>query len=243
MDRVIVFEISSKMAHFRKFYTNSSSLSYFFPPKTTLAGMIAAFLGYQKDSYYELFDESAKIAVEIVNPLRKKIQVVNYLFVKSPSDLSGISGGTQIPLEFVLPVKFEEDVVYRIYFFHQNLEIYMDLKRTLEQEKYRYPLYMGLSELPAVARYIGEFEVNMFSSDKEVEIVSVIPSESISNVAKIMQKNKSIYKDRMPVEFTRERKLRKVKDYIFNPDGSTICTTLSTNYYLVKDLGKNIIPM
>lgn len=41
-----VFEVSGRMAMFRKPYTTTSSVSYPFPPPTALAGMIAAILGY-----------------------------------------------------------------------------------------------------------------------------------------------------------------------------------------------------
>jgi len=241
MDKVLVFEISSKMAHFRKFYTNSSSLSYFFPPKTVISGMIAGFLGYQRDTYYELFDEKAKISVEIINALRKKIQVVNYLFVKSVTDLRGFSGGTQIPLEFVLPVDFSKDVSYRIYFYHEVGEIYQALKETLENSRYRYPLYMGLSELPATAKYIGEFSTTQINTDSEIEISTVIPTDCVIDISKIMYKNQSVYKDKMPVEFTKERKLKKVKDYIFNPNGESISTKVSSTVYQVHHLNRNIV--
>lgn len=243
MDKVLVFEISSKMAHFRKFYTNSSSLSYFFPPKTVISGMIAGFLGYQRDTYYELFDEKAKISVEIVNALRKKIQVVNYLFVKSITDLRGFSGGTQVPLEFVLPADFSKEVSYRIYFYHELEEIYNELRSTLENSKYRYPLYMGLSELPATAKYIGEFSTTQVNTEETIEISSVIPADCVLGISKIMYKNQSVYKDKMPVEFTKERKLKKVKDYIFNPNGEPISTKVSNPIYQVNQLNKNIVLM
>lgn len=54
--KIIIFELWGKFAHFRKFYTNSSSLSYSVPPRTTIEGIIAAILGYERDSYYEKFN-------------------------------------------------------------------------------------------------------------------------------------------------------------------------------------------
>ena len=46
--RGVIFDIEGKFAHFRKIYTNSSSLSYLVPPRTTVQGIIAAMLGYER---------------------------------------------------------------------------------------------------------------------------------------------------------------------------------------------------
>jgi len=53
--KLLIFDWKGRMGHFRKLDTNSSSLTYSFPSRTTIAGMIAGVLGYEKDSYYELF--------------------------------------------------------------------------------------------------------------------------------------------------------------------------------------------
>ena len=63
--RGVIFDIESKYAHFRKVYTNSSSLTYSVPPRTTLEGIIAAILGYERDTYYKMLDSSSvNIAVK-----------------------------------------------------------------------------------------------------------------------------------------------------------------------------------
>ena len=48
--KIIVFDIKGKFAHFRKFYTNSSSLTYGIPPRTAICGILAAILGLERDS-------------------------------------------------------------------------------------------------------------------------------------------------------------------------------------------------
>jgi CRISPR-associated protein Cas5h len=76
---IIIFEISGKFAHFRKFYTNSSSLSYSVPSRTTVEGIIAAILGLERDTYYEKLSlDNCKIAIEKVNKTRKINQSLNY---------------------------------------------------------------------------------------------------------------------------------------------------------------------
>jgi CRISPR-associated protein, Cas5h family len=58
------------MAHFRKVYSNSTSLSYYFPPRTTVLGIVAAALGLPRDSYYDKLNQ-LNVGVSAVTPLRK----------------------------------------------------------------------------------------------------------------------------------------------------------------------------
>lgn len=63
--KFLVFDLKGKFAHFRKFYTNSSSLSYLVPPRTVIEGMVAAILGFERDSYYDMFSaENLLVAVQ-----------------------------------------------------------------------------------------------------------------------------------------------------------------------------------
>ena len=81
---VIAFDIKGKMAHFRKYYSNSSCLSYFIPPRTTIIGIIAGLLGRPRDEYYEEFSlEQCNIGIAVLSSLKKIIYKVNYLHVES----------------------------------------------------------------------------------------------------------------------------------------------------------------
>ena len=51
---VLCFKISGKLAHFRKYYANNTAFSFTIPPRTTLMGIVAAAMGLERDSYYEL---------------------------------------------------------------------------------------------------------------------------------------------------------------------------------------------
>ncbi len=77
---LVIFDLTGAFAMFRKFYTNSSSLSYPFPPRTTIAGLIAGLLGYERDSYSEdLGPEQCDIAVSVRVPVRRVMQTVKRL--------------------------------------------------------------------------------------------------------------------------------------------------------------------
>jgi len=233
MNKLIAFDVYSFMAHFRKFYTNSSSLSYYFPPKTVVAGMIAGILGFKRDTYYEIFDEKAKIAVEIRTPLRKKIQTLNYLSVKEPKHTTGIDRNTQVPVEFVMP-KFDfKMVIYRIYFAHEDKNLYDNLKQQLKQNKYKYPPYMGITELPAVTRYIGEFEFQEFVSHEKFEISTPVRVETVHGIKELFnfKGNTNIHKDKMPESFKAGRFLKQTANYLFRPDAKPMVLTLTSNLY------------
>src|SRR5699024_8934235 len=124
--RIVIFELSGKFAHFRKFYTNSSSLSYSVPPRTTAEGIIAAILGYDRDSYYDLLNvDNLGIAVEKMNRTRKIMQSLNYIRATSPGDIISPKDHTQIPFELLTG---DENVRYRFYVTHKEQTILEEIK-------------------------------------------------------------------------------------------------------------------
>lgn len=238
--KVLVFDLIGKVAHFRKFYTNSSSLSYYFPPRTTLAGIIAAMLGFQRDSYYEDFDENAFISVEIKTPLRKKTNVVNYLFVTSPSEVTGKRGGTQVPLEFVLPVRGFDNLIYRVFFHHENDRIYQSLRSVLQAGSYKFPIYLGITEMPAHYIFVGEYEVEKIENNTE-EVTSVLRTDYLCDGSKLLSAE-NLFIDRAPATFESGRRLKRASDYLFRPDGRSIKATVK-ELFKVRGLDSNIVPM
>lgn len=106
-EKVLVFDIKGPMAHFRKYYTNSSSLSYLFPPRTVVVGLIAGLLGLPSerhtnekgDIYYEKFDgKSCLVAISLRSKVRRIMQTVNYSFTKTDGKKIDFSKHSQIPL-------------------------------------------------------------------------------------------------------------------------------------------------
>ncbi len=154
--QVIVFDLIGKMAHFRQYYTNSSSLSSFFPSRTTLAGMVAGMMGMHRDSYYPIFsEEKARFALSVKSPLRKKIYTVNYVWAENPKQLNLSKGQhTQVPLEIVLPSEYRDLIVYRVFLAHQDQEFFRRLSEIIMEHKIHFPPYLGLSEFPTSLRPI-----------------------------------------------------------------------------------------
>ncbi len=249
--KALVFDLKGPLAHFRTFYTNSSSVSYSFPPRTVLIGIIASILGYERDTYYEVLSpDNCKLSVSLITPVRKFIQTVNYIRTKPDEDGFGSFKKTiqtylersiityQVGIEFVVPVNGE--IRYRVYFTSGDSELYAKLKNFLEKGKTYYPIYLGLTELLAEFEYMGEFPVSKPLENKGVK--SVIPEEYFDFID--FSRPLSFLLEKMPYHFSLEgnfRKLSKVKKFIYERNCKEI---ILTDYKSVVSInGENVIWM
>jgi len=153
---ILIFDLSGKMAHFRKYYTNSSSLTYYFPPRTVIIGLIAGLIGKERDSYYEIFSkDKAYVGISVKSNIKKIIQTVNYIWAEKLSDLNLSKGQhTQIPLEIITPQNFDDSIKYRIYFYHKENEIYERIIDAVKNKKIVYPPYLGIAEFAANIEFL-----------------------------------------------------------------------------------------
>jgi len=231
MERLLVFDLVGPMAHFRKFYTNSSSLSYHLPPRTALAGIIAALRGYEKDQYYEeLSLGRARIGVALKTPVRTLSQTVNYLYTKEEG-WDGSKGHTQIPVELVLPRPPERLLRYRVYFAHREGTLLEELHRQLQAEryKYKYPLYLGLTECPAGVESPRIYEANelriLRDPKSPLPIETAVPLPRLAGDVKL-QEGLRIYKDRMPLDFYADRRLKTVDEVLWEAEGRPLSLSI-----------------
>ncbi len=221
---LLVFDLVGPMAHFRKFYTNSSSLSYPLPPRTVLMGLIAALLGYERDTYYEeLGLERARIGVALRTPVRTVIQVVNYLFTKNEG-WDGSQGHTQIPLELILPKPPERRVGYRVYFLHADPELPQELYKQLEAGEYGYPPYLGLTECPARVehpRLYGPEELEWVHDPVEaLPLGTAVPLSRLVELPPLERlAGCRLLKDRMPLDFHPDRRLESIAEVLWEAEG------------------------
>jgi CRISPR-associated protein Cas5h len=242
-EKLLIFDLKGPMAHFRKYYTNSSSLSYLFPPRTVVVGLIAGLLGFPSERYtkeknaiyYEKFDEKGcLVSISLRSKVRRIMQTVNYIRTKSLSEVDGSAGGTQIPIEILLPETISSEIMYRIYFYHTNNEIYNKLKKRLEEQKFIFPPYMGITEFLASIDYIDEGQVSK-NPQKEVELNSVC---KLKEVELDFNGNEFQYiTEKMPTGFLNDRTPRKPEEYLLEIKGKVIrvkfkdnATCYSVNY-------------
>ena len=178
---IVVFRCRGRYGHFRKPYSNVSSLSYPFPPRTAIAGLLGAILGIRKEGVAETFNnDNVRIAVEVDAGVKTITHVtnfrqdgsgdVNYSIKrpksdwkpKPPKNVPARNVSTQIPMELL------RDPSYLIYV---NLNSGMDeLTSRIKTGRYVYTPCMGLSEFLVEVEYVsvgvaeplepGEFDVS-----------------------------------------------------------------------------------
>lgn len=230
-ERVLIFDIKGPMAHFRKYYTNSSSLSYLVPPKTVVSGLIAGLLGLpserhtndKEEIYYEKFNnDKCFIAVSMRTRVRRLMQTINYSFTKTDGKKILFNKPTQIPLEILIPEDSDE-IKYRIYFYHEDKGIYGELKERLNDQRFVYPPYMGLTEFLASIDYIDEAIVSK-SPEKKTELNSVSKLKEVE--LGFSDDNLQYITEKMPTGFLNDRTPKKPEEYVLEVKGYIMKVTL-----------------
>jgi CRISPR-associated protein Cas5h len=242
--RVLVFDLIGKMAHYRKYYTNSSSLSYFFPPRTTIMGLIAGILGFERDSYYEIFSPRySNIGISIKSSLRKIVQVVNYVLADNLNQINS-SMRTQIPLEIVIPEDWNSSIRYRIYFTHSDKDTFEIIADTILSKDLKFPPYLGISEFIGEIEPLGIFEAQEVEFNGSVEIDSVLSLDFIGDKNISLEPSiGAIYvKEKMPYSFGKGRIIDdSPREFIGEIKGKRIRIRGEGIYYLIN--GEKILFM
>jgi len=222
---MLIFDIKAKFASFKKFYTNSSSMTYIFPPRTTLEGIIGAIIGYDFDSYYEKFNfKNTLIATSLESIIRTYISNLNYIkiidnsYIKNIIDDKGYNY-TQIPFEFLLPENFSENIIYRIYFFSKDKNLMEILKEKVIKNNPVYPVSLGNANMLASLNYIANGKISKIKTEGPIEINSPAPIEYIKGISS--DNNLYLQKDIFPVSFDTSR-YPKTMAYVFNNEGKKI---------------------
>jgi CRISPR-associated protein Cas5h len=240
--KLLVFDIYAPYAHFRVPYTTSSPLTYPFPPKTSIYGMISALIGLNKNKYLEYFqNNSCKVAIGIQNPIKKTAITENFIDVKKVDRKKfyaripyGKSSRTQIRLELI------QDPCYRVFFYHKDEYLYNEVKRHLENHKSVYTLSMGLSELLANYTYMGEYEIENKINPDFVKISSIIPMENlVINNLKLIESEKKFLKVHTTTEFATDRTILKSADFLLECTGKSIGLK-DYQYQHVKDMKESL---
>jgi len=235
--KIIVFDVYGKFAHFRKFYTNSSSLTYSVPPRTTIEGMIAGILGYERDSYYDvLAADRLNIAVKKMGPTRKIMQSLNYIKADSPGKLNYPTEHTQIPFEILTG---DKNVRYRIYLHHIEEKLHHKIKERIINNRPVFPLYFGCAPFSCYMEFVGEYEGEWSSSSEYTAITTVIDTSKISKI-NIQNIEGAFMKERMARDFGNNRTIKEVCSYIYEQDGKSLDVIVDGEYCSISN-GENIL--
>lgn len=188
-ERCLSFELRGPFAHFRRIEGNVVKQTYRIIPRTTAAGLVAAVLGLDRDSYYEIFGpDCSRIAIE---PLRELRSIDMPQLALSTNDATMESHGSTRTVKVRLPNPEADrqqhnyevlvDPAYRIDLWLDNDAVYTDFREYLEQSRSHYTPSLGLSEHLAAVEYLGEFTPEP-ASDDELVVDSAIPNATDSIV-------------------------------------------------------------
>lgn len=237
---MLIFDVMGAMAHFRKFYTNSSSLSYPFPPRTTLAGIIGAILGFERDSYHELLGpKHARLAVSVRTPTRSFMQTVNPVLAKSLRDINGSAGHTQVPTELVVSSVVGQPLRYRIYFWHDDTAVMDELERRIRHCSPAYPPALGTASMLASMQWVKRLQaehIQLVGAQEVVTVVTPWPAEKLVWLSP-PRRNRTgelqIVQELMPYTFEKGRTNGKTLRYLFEKQGRPVPVRLNIPVYIV----------
>ncbi|GAB6078500.1 type I-B CRISPR-associated protein Cas5b [Hydrogenobaculum acidophilum] len=235
--RVLVFRLFGDFAHFRKFYTTSSPLSFSFPPIPTVRGIIGAIMGYDKNEYLEK-TRHLKIGVGIVNPIKKVRMGLNIIFTKGgsggfdPTLISHRKGDVNKTLRTQIKSEFVKDTCYKVY-IGANDEFLENLENILSHHQTYYSVSLGLSELLGDFSFEGVYKAEAVEENDATIVHSVIPAGIIKSLD--VEKIRHLAKERIPIYMLPNRKVQRYEDVVFDVYGNPIYGKFSEVLRLEND--------
>lgn len=239
-DKFLIFDIWGDYAHFKKYYTTSSPLTFSIPPRTVLIGLISAIIGLDKEEYLQsMTKEKAEIAVRILNPIKKFRITQNLINTKDgywiPVRRGRHEPRTQIRFEFLKEPKF------RVYCSHNDAEIYSELKRNLRNHKTVYTPYLGISELIGDFAFVEESTIiEKLNGEGFTEICTAVPLDTITE-PQLLRPGWKYFKERVPTEMLPGRIVTEYREVLYEIQGKPIKAKAKNALRL--DNGDVIIPL
>lgn len=234
--RVLSLTIRADWGHFRRVDRTVTKQTYRIPPRTTIAGLLAAICGVHRDGYYDVFTQDASaIAIEPLEEHRT-LTVPSLGLGTNPNETMETAGGTgQKSVKVRYPDSTDNRQIhsyevlvnpaYRIGVAVEDEEFYTALKTHLEAGTSYYPPSMGLSEYLASVEYHGEFEPASVEFGDTVSVESVVP-EAVDDVVPSADSTHRV--ERMPGFMEAHdggRRTTEFTDYAFADSGPIVVDT------------------
>ncbi|MDL5360926.1 type I-B CRISPR-associated protein Cas5b [Halalkalicoccus sp. NIPERK01] len=223
------FEIRGPWAHFRRVEGNIVKQTYRIPPRTTVAGIVAAMLGLERDGYYDAFGPgSSRVAIEPVGELRTMNVPQNTLSTANEHLKTVPSRGhTRIsmpdPTELRQQHNYEliVDPAYRIDLQLADDDLFERFRDRLESGTSYYPPSLGLSEHLAEVEFLGSFDVQEHDPETvRVDSAVVNATDSIE-----VEPEKRVRVERAPGYMAADEGGRTTTDFLsvgYSPAGESL---------------------
>lgn len=236
MEKCLIFNLWGDYAHFRSIYTTSSPLTYPFPPKPAIIGIISSMIGLDKSNYLDLFYKGEfLIALSIVNPVKKIRMTENYCDVKrwSPQKrYKNIIDGKITDMELThtqIRIEFLKDPKFTVYFYHKDSSIMDRLRDVLNNHNSVYTVTLGLSENIANFSLVEEKEFNTVNDiNSSLAIKSVIKKPNIQGNIDFAE-GLRVKVVNMPVEMGQDRVVSEYNEFIYEENGKNINTQIKNS--------------
>ena len=225
-DRCVSFTVRSTWGHFKRVGRSVTKQTYRIPPRTTVAGMLAAIVGAERDSYYDIFGaDNAAIAITPLHDLRTINIPTTGLGTDPGQDVTQTAGSwrsykityqdttgdRQLHAYEVLA-----DPAYRIDVAVEDETFCDDLREHLSAKTSVYPPSLGKSEYLAT---IEDVEIDQEPTNSDTtdvhDIDSVVP---ISLSDAIPQGGVTYGMERSPAVMERDsggRRTTRFDDYVY----------------------------
>nr|WP_206039335.1 type I-B CRISPR-associated protein Cas5b [Halomicrobium mukohataei] len=224
------FTVRGPWGHFRRIEGNIVKQTYRVIPRTTVAGLIAAMLGIERDGYYDLFAPgNSLVAIEPVSELRTMKLPMNTLST-ADEHLSSLNPRGKLSIKLPDPSKPRQqhnyevlvDPAYRIDVWLADDERYEQFRSLLEAGESYYTPSLGLSEYLATVEYHGEYPIETGPTGGTVTVDSTVPEA----VDSIRPDPETRYQIEQPPAFMERddggRTTSAFVSYAYNPDGGPL---------------------
>ncbi len=186
-DSCLSFTVSSDWGHFKRVGRSVTKQTYRMPPRTTVAGMLAAIVGADRDTYYEVFgSDNAAIAITPLSDIRTVNIPTVGLGTDPGQDVTETAGShySNYSVTYQDTTKDRQihgyevlaDPSYRIDVALEDEAFYTDLRQHLEEGTSVYPPSLGKSEYLAT---IDDVETGQtpepVDTDGQIDVDSVVP--------------------------------------------------------------------
>lgn len=195
-ERCLSLTISADWGHFRRIDRTVTKQTYRIPPRTTVAGILAAIAGVRRDGYYDTFAQArSAVAIEPVGSLRT-VAVPTLGVGTNPDESFASAGGTgRKTVKVYYPDGTDNRQIhsyhhlvnpaYRIDVAVEDDLFYDTLASQLAAGRSYYPPSMGVSEHLATVEFHGECTVDPVADvDETVAVDSALPDAGQATVPK-----------------------------------------------------------
>ena len=229
-NNLLIFEISGEYAHFRKFNTTSSPLTYTIPTLPALAGLLGAVMGIEREvspnkyregviPVNEVFSaENSKIGIQILNPTKKVNIGFNLLNTgKGASSFFNIVNRTQVEFELL------KDPHFRIFFWHKDQKLLNNISDRIKTMNYHFSPYLGLAQFTCLVEWAGLEPLNEIEKKGEIsDIITAVDLSKLPKTHSINFKNGFYTTDTMPMKMQRDRIVTRYSEVFLEKNGLSI---------------------